>query len=539
MTELPDPPSLADPITAQILRVAAVHDQLQPWSDGARRASRHLPCYTPAQADALAAELAHLQALERWWQVTLPPIQESLAEHLSALPEVRDAARRLEAGGAREADLFTFKRALYHGALALDAAAEAPGVDAFAAQAEQLRACMAALHPEPAASPRFTLSPSLDAGYGALRKRQRAARRTLRQHQHALEAALRAEYGTLKLLLDGSVMVSGPDMARAAADPRLTARGDGWTFADAEWQALDAEARALDAELEVVEVALRQRLASQLLAELPTIQRALDALTQLDLRLARVRLRDTIGGCWPTLLSDEAPTACAMVGAVHPALRAQQSVTGEPQPISLKHDGRPLALVGPNMGGKSAALSLLGLCWWCAQHALPAPAEAFAFRPVHAIVYVGAEEPGARAAEGLSSFGREIRRVVQARAAALTPSLWLLDELGRGTHPDEGASVALEVIRTLAAEGHLLMLATHFPQLAASEGLSRWRVQGLRADRLDARLAALGADASDAALEGALRDAMDYALTPDDDAQVPRDARRIARLLGWRGDPNP
>jgi hypothetical protein len=187
------------------------------------------------------------------------------------------------------------------------------------------------------------------------------------------------------------------------------------------------------------------------------------------------------------------------------------------------------------MGGKSVLLRVVGLCQWAAQCGLPVPARRCDFAPVAQITYVGSEEPGVRAAEeGLSSFGREIRRLVRHRDRDAHPVLWLLDEVGRGTHPLEGAAIAVDIIEALAERGDRLLVATHFPEVAAMHDVRRYRIAGLCGE--DLPVASEPAQMSYGAWEEALRAAMDYRpveLDPAERAEIPRDARLVARLLGW------
>jgi dsDNA-specific endonuclease/ATPase MutS2 len=114
-----------------------------------------------------------------------------------------------------------------------------------------------------------------------------------------------------------------------------------------------------------------------------------------------------------------------------------------------------------------------------------------------------------------------------------SPVLWLLDELGRGTHPQEGAKLASEIIEALSARGDRILASTHFPELARMQGVALWRIEGLR-DR-EALDALIGKIATSEELEQALRDAMSYQperITQAEDA-IPRDATLIAKLLGW------
>ncbi len=156
----------------------------------------------------------------------------------------------------------------------------------------------------------------------------------------------------------------------------------------------------------------------------------------------------------------------------------------------------------------------------------PAPAAAFAAPRVQGLVYVGADEPRSDlVSAGLSAFGHEVHRVVQVAQSVPTPRLWLLDEFGRGTHPEEGAALGQALLRKLEARMDFVLASTHFTALAKLPDVDLWRVRGLR----DAPSMPPDMD-----LTAALRANMDYRVEPArGDREIPRDAFTIAAWLNF------
>ncbi len=526
-----------DATTAAVLGTAAIIDLVRPEGAKARQLFAHRRPFLPGGEQAWRDEILAAQTCDAWWEECAPKTREAIRQGLADLPDVSAALRRLRAQGAPldDAHFFAIKRFCYIALHELFPSIQASGVAAdevLHTWHTDLTDLIEHLHPEASPTPRFALSGEHDEALADARRAQRALRRTLRERRAEVEQALRDDYPSIAFPFSGNITYADPDDAtRSEGDPRLERQGDRRILSD---ELLRDTQRQLDEgqrHIDALESALRVRLSDMLRPRIALLEEVEQALATLDNRLAKVRWRRAIHGTWPTLSEDAEVVLRAGFDPRHVS----------PQPINfdLPASRAPVVVTGPNMGGKSALLKTLGLCQWCLQHALPVPAQRYCAPLMHHVVYVGADAPGAHEQmAGLSSFGREIRRIVAHRQEATAPALWLLDEVGRGTHPEEGAHLATEILLALRDDGHATVAATHFPALAAHPDMVRWRITGLgERDELAALLAGTDADDS-AALEAALREAMDYAPTrlgEDEDVRdVPRDARLIASLLGWR-----
>ena len=189
----------------------------------------------------------------------------------------------------------------------------------------------------------------------------------------------------------------------------------------------------------------------------------------LDALFARAHLAERMDATAPTV---EAARSVALRGARHPLLLAQRWRVGESGsdvvPVDIEIDGeRPLLVItGPNAGGKTIALKTLALHALMAQIGCHVPAAEGSRLPVFDGVYsiVGDDQS---VAENLSTFSAFVKQVREILAVADERSLVLLDELGAGTDPDEGAALAQAILETLAARGALVMATTHLEPLKA------------------------------------------------------------------------
>ena len=230
--------------------------------------------------------------------------------------------------------------------------------------------------------------------------------------------------------------------------------------------------------LEVVEV--NNRIGSVLEREAEEIRRILQALTRevgraagairanvavaahLDALGARLALAQRLRAVPPELVAEP---VLDLREARHPLLDLQE---GGAVPVDLRVGGgkRLLLITGPNAGGKTVSLKTAGLLSVMARAGLFVPAAEGSrvgwFDPVFADI--GDEQDLER---HLSTFTGHMVRVRDILAGAGPGSLVLLDELGAGTDPREGAALALAVLETLLEQGAIVVGTTHLEGLKA------------------------------------------------------------------------
>jgi DNA mismatch repair protein MutS2 len=160
----------------------------------------------------------------------------------------------------------------------------------------------------------------------------------------------------------------------------------------------------------------------------------------------------------------------AVRGALHPLLLAQSWTDSAravvPMDLELRAD-RPLLLItGPNAGGKTIALKTLAVLVLMAQVGCHVPAADGARLPRVSRLFaiIGDDQS---VSENLSTFSAFVKQVRQILAEVDERSLVLLDELGAGTDPDEGAALAQAILEALDARGALVIASTHLEPLKA------------------------------------------------------------------------
>ena len=181
-------------------------------------------------------------------------------------------------------------------------------------------------------------------------------------------------------------------------------------------------------------------------------------LLELDIFMAKGRLSIEMGGEEPDINENgimELKAAC------HPLIDREKVV---PVDISLGRDYRTLVITGPNTGGKTVTLKTAGLLSLMAQTGLHIPAAPGSRLPIYRKIFadIGDEQS---IEQSLSTFSGHMKKITGILELAMPHTLVLLDELGAGTDPAEGAALAVAIIEELRRRGVLLMATTHYAEL--------------------------------------------------------------------------
>lgn len=198
-----------------------------------------------------------------------------------------------------------------------------------------------------------------------------------------------------------------------------------------------------------------------------SILRTMLLAAELELRYAAARLADRLG-CAPPSLKESGPLV--LLQARHPLLLRQTSAAGgrEVIPIDLRVGGDfdALLVTGPNTGGKTVALKTAGLLSLMAVAGLHCPASGDSEVPFFngVMADIGDEQSIEQSLSTFSSHIGQIRRIL---GATRRGTLVLLDELGAGTDPVEGACLGIAIIEALLERGALLIATSHLDAIKA------------------------------------------------------------------------
>jgi DNA mismatch repair protein MutS2 len=217
---------------------------------------------------------------------------------------------------------------------------------------------------------------------------------------------------------------------------------------------------------ETAEIArILEELTSRIVAESAALSGAVETIGELDSLLARARFARDFDACMP-VFTDSATIALEL--ARHPVLENTLRPQGRaivPLTLALGGEETVLVISGPNTGGKTVALKTVGLAVLAAQSGIPVAAQA-ARLPIFDQVLADIGDEQSIAAD-LSTFSAHMLNLKSMLASLTERSLVLVDEMGTGTAPEEGAALAVALLDEFRARRCLVLATTHHDRLKA------------------------------------------------------------------------
>jgi len=314
----------------------------------------------------------------------------------------------------------------------------------------------------------------------------RKNKRSILRQKRALEKQLRMdveEAYKLQVNLERYLLIPKHDQRSSAmmADARLQFvrhQQDESVFyllSSPEEEALEKELRQLETEIKREEMKVFSQVIEQNLSVIPTWIQAHDAWAHLEVLTKKVRMAFDMNGTRP-ILNQDAVNSFLLKKGFHPYFHHQWEKENQGmKPISLSIAEGVTVLFGANMGGKSVVLKTIAFITALAQHGFFVPAKAFHFSFVSHTTIISGDYQNIET--GLSSFGAEVRRISQDLSYS-DDTLYLLDEIGKGTNPIEGEALTIALLRFLKQKkGICSILVTHFPNVLHEEKIQLYEVK--------------------------------------------------------------
>jgi DNA mismatch repair protein MutS2 len=292
---------------------------------------------------------------------------------------------------------------------------------------------------------------------------QRSLESILRAHGETGGAASGEDYVTLRN--DRFVIPVRASDRRLVPGVVHGASATGQTVFVEPLEAIDLNNRLVQlSEEELVEIArILTELTERMRADRGPLAAAAEQIAHLDSVFARARFAREIDCVMPVF---QAGNSLRLDSARNPVLEAKLRPLGRKAvPLSLALGGEETVMVisGPNTGGKTVALKSVGLAALSAQSGIPVAAER-AEMPIfdHVLADIGDEQS---IAADLSTFSAHIVNLKAMLDVATERSLILVDEMGTGTAPEEGAALAVALLEEFRARHSLTIATTHHDRL--------------------------------------------------------------------------
>ena len=183
-----------------------------------------------------------------------------------------------------------------------------------------------------------------------------------------------------------------------------------------------------------------------------------DIIGELDFIFAKAKYAKAIKGNVPKLNENK---EIELINAKHPLLPQDTAV---PISLTLGKDFSTLLITGPNTGGKTVTLKTVGIltCMACSGIAIPADENSSIYVFENVFADIGDDQS---ISDSLSTFSSHILNIIDITRNASSNSLILVDELGSGTDPIEGANLAISILDNFEEIGALTIATTHYQEL--------------------------------------------------------------------------
>ncbi|MCP1101723.1 DNA mismatch repair protein MutS2 [Aequitasia blattaphilus] len=220
---------------------------------------------------------------------------------------------------------------------------------------------------------------------------------------------------------------------------------------------MNAELQIKKGEEELIVYQILANLTGLISEQLDEIKASMEILSEIDIIFARARYSISIGGKRPQVNKEE---FVYLDQVVHPLLDSN----AVPLTLKLGNDFRLLAITGANAGGKTVTLKTLGLVTLMTMFGLLIPCKEKTNICIFDDILIDIGDNQSME-NSLSTFSAHMSNISSILNSAGRNTLVLLDELGSGTDPKEGAALGISILDSLYQKGSLILVTTHYGEI--------------------------------------------------------------------------
>jgi len=389
------------------------------------------------------------------------------------------------------------------------------------------------LDPENTGLPTFYIYDSYSEELKKIRDRKREIEKEIKLERDFIKKKVKEEL-SLDLKPDATVVLSKDEkelIEKVQNSPYLTYNSE--TYMTIKFSIkpterlskLEAEKSILKDKEEKEELRIREELSKEIGKRNKELFTNMSNIGRLDLLIGKAKLAVKVNGIKPEILNNH---VIDIEEGIHPKVAEVLESKGlKFTPISISLNQGVTCITGANMGGKTVTLKLIGLLSAMAQHGLFVPAKSMKYGLNRFIkASIGDMQS---TSSGLSTFGGEIKIVQEAISQADSQGLILIDELARGTNPEEGYAISKAIVSYLRDKNSITVLTTHYDNVANLDRVVHLQVIGLSNVDMDKLAEELDLDQK----MDIINKYMDYRLrVVEKDTPVPKDAINIAMIMG-------
>jgi dsDNA-specific endonuclease/ATPase MutS2 len=288
---------------------------------------------------------------------------------------------------------------------------------------------------------------------------------------------------------------------------------------------LEQEVLILKGKEEKEELRIREYLSKEIKKRKKEIFKNMANIGRLDLILGKAKFALDINGVKPEIIKEH---KIEIEEGIHPKVSdflKEKDLKFTPVSIGLKEG--VTCITGANMGGKTISLKLVGLLSAMTQYGLFVPAKRMKYG-LNKFIKTSIGDMQSTDS-GLSTFGGEIKIVSEAIKSADERGIILIDELARGTNPEEGYAISKAIVSYLKDKNSISLLTTHYDNIANLDNVVHLQVIGLSKINFDSLLLEMSKEDK----MDIINKYMDYRLKiVEKNTLVPRDALNIAKIMG-------
>lgn len=491
-----------------------------------------MKAFEPSQEDKLIEELDKIEALLP--SVRNKEIRREFNNIFAHIKDLRTSVRRaMEGFILTEVELFEIKNFLF---LIRDLyrLIEKNNIPIFEdTEIKPIESLEKSLDPEDTGISTFYIYDAYSDELRQIREKKREADREIKLEKKEIKDKIKKELN-LDLRPDSSVVISKDKkelIEKIQNYPYLTYVSE--TYMNIKFSIkptekmteLDREILLLKDKEEREELKIRENLSKEIGKRRKEIFRNIANIGKLDLILGKAKYALDINGVKPEIIEEH---KVEISEGIHPKVAdflKTKELSFTPISISLKEG--VACITGANMGGKTISLKLVGLLSAMAQYGLFVPAKKMTLGLNQFIKSSIGDMQSTDS--GLSTFGGEIKIVQEAISRSSDKGLILIDELARGTNPEEGYAISKAIVSYLKDKNSITLLTTHYDNVANLDNVVHLQVVGLSKVNIFDLAKEIDCDEK---ME-IINKYMDYRLrVVEKDASVPKDALNIARIMG-------